>query len=111
MFSTKLHIPVVCCLIFYWEMAYAADFSAYTVTKSGWSVSLTTKEIEILKILIEDQGNVLLRMQILDGVWGFYSEIADRIVDTHIKNLRKKLDCKSIHRVKGIGYRFEVKGL
>ncbi len=89
----------------------AVDFSAYTVTKSGRPVSLTTKEIEILKILIENQGNVLSRMQILDGVWGFDSEIADRIVDTHIKNLRKKLDCKSIHTVKGIGYRFEVKGL
>lgn len=85
-----------------------ADFSAYTVTKNGEPVSLTTKEIEILKVLIENQGNVLSRLQILDSVWGFDSDIADRIIDTHIKNLRKKLDCKSIHTVKGIGYRFEV---
>ena len=85
-----------------------ADFSAYSVTKNGESISLTTKEIEILKVLIENQGNVLSRMQILDAVWGFDSNIADRIVDTHIKNLRKKLDCTAIHTVKGIGYRFEV---
>ena len=85
-----------------------ADFSAYSVTKNGESISLTTKEIEILKVLIENQGNVLSRMQILDAVWGFDSNIADRIIDTHIKNLRKKLDCTAIHTVKGIGYRFEV---
>lgn len=85
-----------------------ADFSAYIITKDGEPVPLTTKEIEILKVLIENQGNVLSRMQILDAVWGFDSDIADRIIDTHIKNLRKKLDCTSIHTVKGIGYRFEA---
>ncbi|MCI8505015.1 MAG: response regulator transcription factor [Lachnospiraceae bacterium] len=86
----------------------AVDFSAYSVTKNGKPLSLTTKEIEILKVLIENQGNVLSRMQILDAVWGFDSNIADRIVDTHIKNLRKKLGCTAIHTVKGIGYRFEA---
>lgn len=87
-----------------------ADFSAYTITKSGETISLTSKEMSILKFLIENQGNVLSRMQILDAVWGFDSNIADRIVDTHIKNLRKKLDCNSIQTVKGVGYRFEVTG-
>lgn len=86
----------------------SADFSAYSVTKNGKPISLTTKEIEILKVLLENQGIVLSRMQILDAVWGFDSDISDRIVDTHIKNLRKKLDCTAIHTVKGIGYRFEV---
>lgn len=86
----------------------SADFSAYSVTKDGTPISLTTKEIKILKLLIENQGIVLSRMQILDAVWGFDSDISDRIVDTHIKNLRKKLDCTAIHTVKGIGYRFEV---
>lgn len=86
----------------------AADFSAYTVTKNGKRVSLTTKEFEILKVLIENQGRVLSRMRILDAVWGFDSDITDRIVDTHIKNLRKKLDCKSVHTVKGVGYCFEA---
>lgn len=86
----------------------SADFSAYSVTKDGNPISLTTKEIKILKLLIENQGIVLSRMQILDAVWGFDSDISDRIVDTHIKNLRKKLDCTAIHTVKGIGYRFEV---
>lgn len=85
-----------------------ADFSSYTVTKSGKQIPLTTKEIEILKALIENQGNVLSRQQILDSAWSFDSDISDRIVDTHIKNLRKKLDCRSLQTVKGIGYKFEV---
>lgn len=85
-----------------------ADFSSYTVTKNGEQRSLTTKEIEILKFLIKNQGIVLSRTQILDSVWSFDSDISDRIVDTHIKNLRKKLDCHSIQTVKGIGYKFEV---
>ncbi|HCT90429.1 MAG TPA: DNA-binding response regulator [Lachnospiraceae bacterium] len=86
----------------------SVDFSAYSVTKKGAPVSLTTKEIEILKVLIENQGNVLSRLQILDAVWSLDSDISDRIVDTHIKNLRKKLDCHSIRTVKGVGYKFEV---
>ncbi|MDE7432725.1 MAG: response regulator transcription factor [Lachnospiraceae bacterium] len=85
-----------------------ADFSAYAVSKKGKPIPLTTKEIEILKLLIENQGTVLSRLQILDAVWSFDSDISDRIVDTHIKNLRKKLDCKAIQTVKGIGYKFEV---
>lgn len=85
-----------------------ADFSSYTVTKNEKQIPLTTKEIEILKVLIENQGTVLSRLQILDSVWSFGSDISDRIVDTHIKNLRKKLDCHSIQTVKGIGYKFEV---
>lgn len=84
------------------------DFSSYTVTKNGKQIPLTTKEIEILKYLINNQGVVLSRIQILDSLWSFDSDISDRIVDTHIKNLRKKLDCHSIQTVKGIGYKFEV---
>ncbi len=86
----------------------AVDFSAYTVSKNGIPLSLTTKEFEILKVLMEHQGYVLSRTQILNMVWSYDSDISDRIVDTHIKNLRKKLDCTSILTVKGIGYKFEV---
>lgn len=85
-----------------------ADFGAYSVTKNGKLIPLTTKEFELLKLLIENQGRVLSRLQILDQLWRFDSEISDRIVDTHIKNLRKKLNCLSIQTVKGIGYKFEV---
>ncbi|MBD5156559.1 MAG: response regulator transcription factor [Butyrivibrio sp.] len=86
----------------------SADFSAYTVTRNGKDIPMTTKEMDILKVLIEHQGNVLSRTQILDAAWGFDSDISDRIVDTHIKNLRKKLNTDAIRTVKGIGYKFEV---
>lgn len=46
----------------------SADISAHYVTKDGNLISLTAKEIEILKLLIENQGIVLSRMQILDAV-------------------------------------------
>ncbi|MCM1273039.1 MAG: response regulator transcription factor [Clostridium sp.] len=84
------------------------DFSAYTVSKNGKEIPVTTKEIEILKALFEHAGKVLSRTQILDAVWSFDSDISDRIVDTHIKNLRKKLETDAIHTVKGVGYKFEV---
>lgn len=86
----------------------SADFSAYTVTRNGKDIPMTTREMDILKVLIEHQGNVLSRTQILDAAWGFDSDISDRIVDTHIKNLRKKLNTDAIKTVKGIGYKFEV---
>lgn len=84
------------------------DFSAYTVTKNEEEIPVTTKEIEILKVLIENEGRVLSRTQILDAAWSFDSDISDRIVDTHIKNLRKKLETDAISTVKGVGYKFEV---
>ncbi len=84
------------------------DFSAYTVTKNGKEIPMTTKEIEILRVLVEHEGRVLSRTQILDAAWSFGSDISDRIVDTHIKNLRKKLETDAIFTVKGVGYKFEV---
>ena len=67
-----------------------------------------TKELDLLKLLVEHQGLVLSRTQILDGVWGDNSYVLDRLVDTYIKNLRKKLHLDCIKTVKGIGYKLEV---
>ena len=53
-----------------------ADFSSYTIIKNEKQIPLTTKEIEILKALIENQGTVLSRLQILDSVWSFDSDIS-----------------------------------
>ena len=84
------------------------DFSAYTVTKSGQQLDFTTKEIEILKFFAENTGKVLSRQQILDAVWGLDAVSSDRTIDTHIKNIRKKLDVECIITVKNVGYKFEV---
>ena len=54
-------------------------------------LTLTPKEIELLKLLIEHKGLVLTRSQILDELWGYDYPIIDRTIDTYIKNLRKKI--------------------
>ncbi|MDR2532121.1 MAG: response regulator transcription factor [Oscillospiraceae bacterium] len=84
------------------------DFSAYTVMKDNMPLDLTTKEIDIIKYLAENVGKVVSRQQILDAVWGFDTVSSDRTIDTHIKNIRKKLGVECISTVKNVGYKFEV---
>jgi len=84
------------------------DFSAYSATRDGCPLEFTTREIEILKFFVENEGRVVSRQQILDAVWGLNALPSDRTVDTHIKNIRKKLDTDCIVTVKNIGYTFKV---
>ena len=84
------------------------DFSAYSATKNGRPLPLTTREIDILKFFVEMEGRVVSRQQVLDAVWGLDTVSSDRTVDTHIKNIRKKLETDCITTVKNIGYRFEA---
>jgi DNA-binding response OmpR family regulator len=83
------------------------DFESYEATRNGERLSFTTRELQILKYLIENKGRVLSREQILDHVWGYASDPMDRTIDTHIKNLRRKLDTPCILTVKNAGYRFD----
>ncbi|GIO42199.1 response regulator transcription factor [Paenibacillus apis] len=85
------------------------DFSGYTASDAGGRIDITPKEIELLKLLVEHQGLVLTRTQILDDLWGEECTINDRTIDTYIKNLRKKLRLESIVTVKGVGYKFEAR--
>ncbi len=84
------------------------DFSGYTASDSGGKIDIMPKEIDLLRLLVEHRGMVLTRSQILDKLWGSDYPIIDRIVDTYIKNLRKKLRLDCIVTVKGIGYKYEV---
>lgn len=86
------------------------NFSGYTAFNKDGKIEITPKELDLLKLLVENQGLVLSRNQILDGVWGDNSFVLDRLVDTYIKNLRKKLRLDCIVTVKGIGYKLEVNG-
>ena len=70
------------------------NFSGYSVHDSNGELEVTAKELDLLKLLVEHKGLVLSRAQILDGVWGDNSYVLDRLVDTYIKNLRKKLHLK-----------------
>ena len=70
-------------------------------------VELTQKEFEMLYVLLVNKGIVLTRQKLLNMVWGedYYGE--ERIVDTHIKNIRKKLGVNLISTIRGVGYRID----
>lgn len=77
----------------------------------GKSIELTVKEFDILNLLMENEGTVFSREKILNKIWG-YDFLGDmRVVDNHIKKIRKSLGNKAyfIRTVFGIGYKFEVK--
>ena len=84
------------------------DFAGYTAHDENGKIDITPKELEILKVLIENKGLVLSRNQILDDVWGYDCDVIDRTIDAYIRNIRKKLRLDCITTVKGIGYKFEM---
>ena len=71
-------------------------------------VKLSPKEYDLLIYLVDNIGIALSRNKILNNVWDLYTESDLRTVDTHIKNLRKKIGEIYIVTVRGYGYRFEV---
>lgn len=81
----------------------------FKVFIDGEDIELTKKEFEMFKYLTENKGNVLTREQILNRVWGYDYYGDFRVVDNHVKRLRKKLKADYIETVRGVGYRFEVK--
>lgn len=79
----------------------------HLVRAEGRDVSLTLKEFEMLALLVENQGIVFTRDQLLTKIWGYAFDGESRTVDVHIRSLRQKLgSCGSlIETVRGIGYK------
>ncbi|HIT12535.1 MAG TPA: response regulator transcription factor [Candidatus Scatomonas merdigallinarum] len=79
----------------------------HQVLAAGRKVTLTLKEFELLKYLMENQGIVLSRDRLLGHVWGYDFDGETRTVDVHIRTLRQKLGgCgELIETVRGVGYR------
>ncbi|MEM7031623.1 MAG: response regulator transcription factor [Chloroflexota bacterium] len=75
-------------------------------------IDLRTKEFDLLQVLVEHEGQVLSRDQLLDLAWGFDFYGETRTVDVHIAHLRRKLSQAeiAIETVWGIGYKFVVQG-
>ena len=59
------------------------DFSGYTASDENGKIDITPKELEILKVLIDNKGLVLSRNQILDEVWGYDCDVIDRTIDAY----------------------------
>lgn len=83
------------------------DLAGYHVWQDGEEIVLTQKELELLREFLINQGRVLTRGQLLDAVWGMDYFGEERIVDTHIKNLRKKISGDFIETIRGVGYRID----
>ena len=79
----------------------------HTVTADGLPVTLTLKEFELLRMLLENQGIVFSREKLLSTVWGYDYEGGTRTVDVHVQTLRQKLadSADLIETVRGVGYR------
>ena len=76
---------------------------------NGKAVELTSKEFDILATLAKNPGRIYTREILLDLLWDYNSLVDERIVDTHIKNLRHKLGGGYIETVRGRGYRIAKK--
>ena len=83
------------------------DLDSYTATAAGNVYELTQREFAILRELLTHQGRVMTRQNLLDKLWryDFYGD--ERVVDTHIKNLRKKLGVDFIQTIRGVGYKID----
>lgn len=86
----------------------SVDFNGYLAEKDGEPIELAPKEIQLLKLLIENAGRVMTREKLIDSIWGIDTPLYERTIDTYIRRVRQKLDLNCITTVKGIGYRFEV---
>lgn len=80
------------------------------VIENGVDINLTPKEFDLLLFLCKNPNQVFKREQLLDKVWSYDFMGDTRTVDTHIKNLREKIDfCnKNLRTVWGVGYKIDI---
>ena len=88
------------------------DETRYLATYGGQKLDLTPVEFRLLKALHDHKGCVFSREQLMNNLYEDYRVVTDRTVDSHIKNLRRKLDAASpehelIRSVYGVGYKYE----
>ncbi|MBI2829838.1 MAG: response regulator transcription factor [Chloroflexi bacterium] len=91
------------------------DIEKRTAFRDGQGISLTPNEFDLLRVMAENPGRVFSRSQLLDRVQGDAYEGYERTIDSHIKNLRKKVESdpehpKYIITVYGVGYKLEDSG-
>ncbi len=86
------------------------DFLSYECRKGNQEINLTSHEFDLLKYLVQNRGRVVNRDELLDEVWGKDVVVGPRTIDTHMANLRKKIeddptDPHLIISVRGVGYK------
>lgn len=88
------------------------DFDRGEVRRNGVPIDISAMEFRLLGTFIRCRGRVLSRAQLIDDAWGQGTFVTDRVVDTHVLNLRKKIEPEPgkpryICSVRGMGYRFD----
>jgi DNA-binding response OmpR family regulator len=88
----------------------AIDARARRVTKGGSEVTLTRREFDILEFLARHPGEVIGRDKFCDSLWGEAVYVTERVIDTHIASLRRKIESdpanpRHILSVRGVGYK------
>ncbi|WP_445230636.1 response regulator [Duganella rhizosphaerae] len=87
---------------------FQIDRAGMRVLHQGAALALTPLEFRLLAELIDNPSRVYTRQQLLDFAHQDQRDISDRTVDSHIKNIRRKLpDAECLQSVYGVGYRFE----
>jgi DNA-binding response OmpR family regulator len=88
------------------------DLTRGEIRRAGAVLDVTPTEFKLLATLVKRRGQVLSRQRILDEGWGPGTFITDRVIDTHVANLRKKIEAEPsnpvfVVSVRGQGYRFD----
>jgi two-component system OmpR family response regulator/two-component system alkaline phosphatase synthesis response regulator PhoP len=88
------------------------DFGRFEVTRGDSRIDLTALEFKLLRALVERRGHVLTHDAIIAAVWGEGTFLTDRVIYTHVNNLRQKIEATPrtpslIVGVRGVGYRFD----
>jgi DNA-binding response OmpR family regulator len=88
------------------------DFVRFELRRAGTIVRVTPTELKLLAAFVRNRGRVLSRQEITDQVWGEGTAITPRVVDTHVANLRQKVEPNLsepvfLVGVRGVGYRFD----
>jgi two-component system response regulator BaeR len=91
---------------------WTVDEAGYRIAWRGEWLPLTPLEFRMLGQMLSRPGRVFSRAQLLDSLHPDMRDVSDRAVDSHIKNLRRKIqavdpDCECIESVYGVGYRFD----
>lgn len=88
---------------------FSFDIKKGEITINGENSELTRREIQFLEYMIKNKGIIFSRDYLLNEIWGFDFEGDDRVVDTLVKRIRKKLGYYSflLKTIRGMGYSFD----
>ena len=88
------------------------DQGARTVRRGEIEIQLTPKEFDLLRALLDANGAAVTRADLMERVWGYHADVLSRTVDTHVAELRRKLEStpdapRLIFTARKIGYRLQ----